>query len=89
MQAFSVVTTWQVYRGEGKKEKDLIFSVRRSSIFQMKTKLVVIKDKKKFEDACDYTVQGSWFERSCEVYVEDSSTILAQVCIFCIYFFFP
>lgn len=82
MQAFSVVTTWQVYRGEGRSEKDLIFSVRRSSIFQMKTKLAVFVAKKRFrlEDVCNYTVEGSWFQRSCQVYAQDSSTLLAQVC---------
>lgn len=47
----------------------------------MKTKLAVFMAKNKYEDVCDYTVQASWFARSCEVYVGDASTKLAQVCI--------
>ncbi|KAH6777945.1 hypothetical protein C2S51_009257 [Perilla frutescens var. frutescens] len=78
-KTFALRSTWEVFRGKGKNEKDLIFSVRRASIFQMKTKLVVFMAKNKSEDVCNYTVEGSWFERSCEVYAGDSSVIVAQV----------
>ncbi|KAH6786998.1 hypothetical protein C2S52_006550 [Perilla frutescens var. hirtella] len=78
-KTFALRSTWEVFRGEGKNEKDLIFSVRRASIFQMKTKLVVFMAKNKSEEVCNYTMEGSWFERSCEVYVGDSSMIVAQM----------
>ncbi|KAK3219888.1 hypothetical protein Dsin_013858 [Dipteronia sinensis] len=32
---------WQVFRGEGKDFKDLIFNAKRSSMLQLKTELVV------------------------------------------------
>ncbi|KAL8501941.1 hypothetical protein ACS0TY_021171 [Phlomoides rotata] len=31
------------------------------------------------EDVCDYTVQGSWFQKLCKVYFGDSSTIVAMM----------
>ncbi|XP_057808261.1 protein LURP-one-related 10-like isoform X2 [Salvia miltiorrhiza] len=76
---FSVFDTWKVFRGEGQDKRDLIFIVERASIFQMKTKLAVFLAENKYEDVCDYTVQTSWFERSCQVNVGDSSTKLAQM----------
>ncbi|KAG6433721.1 hypothetical protein SASPL_105336 [Salvia splendens] len=77
-KTFSILSTWQVFRGEGKDQKDLIFSVRRSSFFQMKTKLSVFVAEN--SDVCDYTVQADWFQRFCQVYVGDSPyKKLAQV----------
>ncbi|KAL1545430.1 hypothetical protein AAHA92_22158 [Salvia divinorum] len=81
-KTLSILTTWQVFRGEGKDQKDLIFSARKSSFFQLKTKLsVFVADQNsECEDVCDYTVQADWFQRFCQVYVGDSSYVkLAQV----------
>lgn len=69
---------WKVFRGESRDDKDLIFSVRRSSVFQMKTKHVFLANNKS-ENVCDYTIRGSWFERSCKIFAGTSSTIAAQV----------
>lgn len=79
MQTLTAHSRWQVFRGESTNDKDLIFSARRSSMIQMKTKLHVFLANNISEDVCDYMVQGSWFQRSYEVYVGDSSTIVAQV----------
>lgn len=70
---------WQAFRGESTEESDLIFSVKRSSILQLKTKLHVFLANNTKEDVCDFKVEGSWFERSCVVYAGESSTILAQM----------
>ena len=70
---------WQVFRGESTELKDLIFSVKKSSVFQLKTKLDVFLANNTKEEVCDFKVNGSWFERSCVVYAGESLTIAAQV----------
>ncbi|CAJ1948288.1 unnamed protein product [Sphenostylis stenocarpa] len=70
---------WQVFRGESTEMKDLIFSVQRSSLFQLKTKLDVFLANNTKEKVCDFKVKGSWFERSCVVYAGESLTIVAQM----------
>ncbi|XP_020236670.1 protein LURP-one-related 15 [Cajanus cajan] len=70
---------WQVFRGESMELKDLIFSVKRSSIFQLKTKLDVFLANNTKEEVCDFKVKGSWFDRSCVVYVGESLNFIAQM----------
>ncbi|MBA0819953.1 hypothetical protein Gohar_021978 [Gossypium harknessii] len=70
---------WQVFRGESTEEKDLIFTVKRSSMIQLKTKLHVFLATNPKEDVCDFRVEGSWLERSCIIYSGESNTILAQM----------
>lgn len=70
---------WQAYRGESTEAKDLIFTLKRSSLIQFKTKLDVFLATNTKEDVCDFKVKGSWFERSCVVYAGESNTIVAQV----------
>ncbi|KAK3227448.1 hypothetical protein Dsin_007310 [Dipteronia sinensis] len=70
---------WQVFRGESTDQKDLIFTAKRSSMFQLKTKLDVFLANNTKEDVCDFKVKGSWFERSCVVYAGESDTIVAQM----------
>ncbi|KAK2647481.1 hypothetical protein Ddye_014970 [Dipteronia dyeriana] len=70
---------WQVFRGESTDSKDLIFTAKRSSMFQLKTKLDVFLANNTKEDVCDFKVKGSWFERSCVVYAGESDTIVAQM----------
>ncbi|XWS09473.1 hypothetical protein CRYUN_Cryun40dG0087600 [Craigia yunnanensis] len=70
---------WQVFRGDSTDSSDLIFSAKRSSMFQLKTKLDVFLANNIKEDVCDFKVKGSWLERSCVVYAGESSTIVAQM----------
>ncbi|KAI4353500.1 hypothetical protein L6164_002445 [Bauhinia variegata] len=70
---------WQAFRGESTEPKDLIFSLKRSSMFQLKTKLDVFLANNTSEEVCDFKVKGSWFERSCTIYAGESSTIVAQM----------
>lgn len=70
---------WQVFKGESSEEKDLMFTVKRSSMIQLKTKLDVFLANNPKEDVCDFRVEGSWLERSCVVYSGQSNTILAQM----------
>ncbi|KAK7845690.1 protein lurp-one-related 15 [Quercus suber] len=51
---------WQIFRGGSVEAKDLIFSVKRSSMIQFKTKLHVFLANNTKEDVCDYRIEGSW-----------------------------
>ncbi|XP_008799837.2 protein LURP-one-related 15-like [Phoenix dactylifera] len=70
---------WQVYRGDSSDSKDLLFSVRKSSLIQFKTALDVFLAANTSEQACDFKIKGSYFERSCTIYLGESNTIIAQM----------
>ncbi|PPS03676.1 hypothetical protein GOBAR_AA16986 [Gossypium barbadense] len=66
-------------QGESTEEKDLIFTAKRSSMIQLKTKLHVFLATNPKEDVCDFRMEGSWLERSCFIYSGERNTILAQM----------
>nr|XP_027069133.1 protein LURP-one-related 10-like [Coffea arabica] len=70
---------WKVFEEMLLMIKSLLFSVKKSSLIQFKTKLDVFLASNTKEDVCDFKIEGSWFERSCTVYAGDSSTIVAQM----------
>ncbi|KAL2250340.1 protein LURP-one-related 15-like [Sesamum indicum] len=70
---------WQVFRGESTDAKDLLFSVKKSSLIQLKTKLDVFLGCNTREEVCDFKIEGSWFERSCVIYAGNSTNIIAQM----------
>lgn len=70
---------WEAFRGESTDSKNLIFTLKRSSLIQLKTKLDVFLAGNRKEDVCDFKIKGSWFERSCVVYAGESNNIVAQV----------
>ncbi|KAH7514715.1 hypothetical protein FEM48_Zijuj11G0120000 [Ziziphus jujuba var. spinosa] len=70
---------WEVYRGDSTDSSNLLFSAKRSSMFQFKTKLDVFLANNTTENVCDFKVKGSWLERSCVIYAGESSTIVAQM----------
>ncbi|XP_059668107.1 protein LURP-one-related 15-like [Cornus florida] len=70
---------WQVYRGDSSDSKDLLFSVKKSSLIQLKTQLDVFLATNTKEDVCDFKIKGSWLDRSCVIYAGESSTIVAQM----------
>ncbi|XP_051130148.1 protein LURP-one-related 15 [Andrographis paniculata] len=70
---------WQAFRGQSNDERDMIFSVRKSSILQMRTKLEVFMASNTREEICDFRIEGSWFERSCVIYAGNSDIILAKM----------
>ncbi|CAL9242628.1 unnamed protein product [Arabidopsis halleri] len=59
---------WQVFRGGNTEQRDLLYTVKRASMLQLKTKLDVFLGHNKDEKRCDFRVKGSWLERSCVVY---------------------
>ena len=78
-QILSAHRRWQVFRGESTDSKDLLFSVKKSRLLQFKTELHVIMASNTNEEACDFKIKGSYFERSCTVYLGESNSIVAQV----------
>uniref|UniRef100_A0A2P2IKX6 Protein LURP-one-related 15-like n=1 Tax=Rhizophora mucronata TaxID=61149 RepID=A0A2P2IKX6_RHIMU len=70
---------WQLFRGESTEEKDLLFNVKRSSLFQLNTQLDVFLAPNTSESVPDFKVKGSWRERSCTIYLGESNTMIAQM----------
>ncbi|XP_050379421.1 protein LURP-one-related 15-like [Argentina anserina] len=72
---------WKIYRGDSTDSRNLIFSVKKSSVVQWKTNLHVFLAHNQAEHTPDFKVKGSWFERSCVVFAgkSKSSNIVAQV----------
>ncbi|KAL2509931.1 Protein LURP-one-related 15 [Forsythia ovata] len=70
---------WQVYRGESTDAKNLLFSVKKSSLLQFRTKLDVFLASNTAENVCDFRIEGSWLERSCIISSGNSSNIVAQM----------
>lgn len=71
--------TWQVFDGDSFDPKDLLFTVKRPNIVQLKCKLNVFLASNTSKDVWDFTMKGSFFTRSCKVYKGDSSMVIAQV----------
>ncbi|XP_078428983.1 protein LURP-one-related 15-like [Wolffia australiana] len=70
---------WKVYRGSSTDDKDLLFVAKRSHMLQLKTSLDVFLAANTSKNVPDFKVKGSFFERSCSVYVGDTSSIVAQM----------
>ncbi|KAJ4978600.1 hypothetical protein NE237_009380 [Protea cynaroides] len=70
---------WQVFRGESSESKDLLFSAKRSSMFQFKTELDVFLAANTKEEGCDFKIKRSRLERSCTIYLGESSNVIAQM----------
>ncbi|KAI4356108.1 hypothetical protein L6164_000155 [Bauhinia variegata] len=70
---------WEAFRGESTEHNDLIFTLKRSSLIQLKAKLDVFLSNNTKEDVCDFRVKGSWHERSCIVYAGETNNIVAQM----------
>ncbi|KAB1221826.1 Protein LURP-one-related 15 [Morella rubra] len=69
---------WEVFRGDSIDSEDLLFSARKSSMLQFKTKLHVFLANNTAEDVCDFKLKESWSQDSCVIYAGDSSTIVAE-----------
>ncbi|CAL9222866.1 unnamed protein product [Arabidopsis halleri] len=70
---------WRVFRGGSTEESDLLYTVKRSNMIQLTTKLDVFLADNIEEKKCDYRVEGVWLEKSCVVYAGNSDIIVAQV----------
>ncbi|KAL1223707.1 Protein LURP-one-related 13 [Cardamine amara subsp. amara] len=78
MKVTSKHDRWQVYRGSDLDDK--IFTVKRSSTVQLKTRVeVFLKQNQTKESSCDFTIKGRFMKRACTIYVGASTKIIAQV----------
>lgn len=68
-----------VFRGNSTDSKDLLFTVGKSKMIQLKTTLNVYLASNNKQDVCDFKIKGSWLERSCIFYAGESKAIVAQV----------
>ncbi|KAJ6871529.1 hypothetical protein NC652_037015 [Populus alba x Populus x berolinensis] len=71
---------WEVFRGESTEQKDLLFSVKQSSLFQLvSSKLHVFLPSNTTESVPDFRIEGAFIDSSCTIYLGNSNTIVAQV----------
>ncbi|PKA54062.1 Protein LURP-one-related 15 [Apostasia shenzhenica] len=70
---------WLVYRGESTKEEDLLFTVKKSSVWRIKTELDVFLASNTSQQQCDFKVKGSFHERSCTIFLGDSNILIARM----------
>ncbi|KFK40277.1 hypothetical protein AALP_AA3G354200 [Arabis alpina] len=70
---------WKVFRGGSTDKRNLLYTVKKSSMVQFKTKLNVFLSNNRDEKICDFRVKGTWSEDSCIVYAGETDTIIAQM----------
>ena len=80
LQIMSMHRRWEAFRGESKEEKDLLFTAKKSKLYQFKTELDIFLGKNKGK-VPDFKVKGGYRESSCSVLLGDSNTMLAQVAL--------
>ena len=67
--------TWEVFRGDSSSASDLLFTVKRSTLLQLRTEMDVFLAGNTAKQACDFKMKGSYFA----FYLGDSDTMIAQV----------
>ncbi|XP_020596762.1 protein LURP-one-related 15-like [Phalaenopsis equestris] len=78
-KAISMHRRWQVFRGDSSNSSDLLFSVKKSGLLQFRTELDVFLASNTAESQCDFKIRGSFHERSCLIYLGDSTNVLARM----------
>lgn len=70
---------WQAFRGESTEAKDLIFSIKRSSAFQIHDEWFVYLADNTKEENCDFKIVGSYSKKNYTIYKGNSSFVVAQL----------
>ncbi|KAI4365543.1 hypothetical protein MLD38_021520 [Melastoma candidum] len=71
---------WKAYRAESCDPRDLLFSVKRSSLVQlMGMRLHVYLANNTGEECCDFRVEGSWSRNNCVIYAGYSNSVVTKV----------
>ncbi|KAM0852217.1 hypothetical protein ACQ4PT_051902 [Festuca glaucescens] len=78
-KVFSMHHRWEVFRGDSSNASNLLFSVKKSSMIQLKTEMDVFLAGNTAHQVCDFKINGNYFDRSCAFYLGDSTTMVAQV----------
>ncbi|KAK9288416.1 hypothetical protein L1049_016872 [Liquidambar formosana] len=66
-----------VFKGDISDARDLLFTTKRHSILPCDNEIQVFLPNNKVEEICDFRVK--WEERSCVVYLGESSTAIAEM----------
>ncbi|EMS68499.1 hypothetical protein TRIUR3_16300 [Triticum urartu] len=78
-KVFSMHHRWEVFRGDSTSSGDLLFSVKTTSLIQLKTEMDVFLAGNTAQQVCDFKIKGSYFDRSCVFYLGDSNNMVAQM----------
>ncbi|PKA65378.1 Protein LURP-one-related 15 [Apostasia shenzhenica] len=70
---------WQVFAGESTEPKDLLFSLKRTSTFQLHDEWVVFLAANTKEEECDFKITGSYRKKNYSIYRGNSSLVVAQM----------
>ncbi|KAJ4980128.1 hypothetical protein NE237_010908 [Protea cynaroides] len=77
-QKFQIMSgDWQVFSGDSSDSKDLLFSTKKPSIF--KTDLDVFLAANTKEEVCDFKIKDIFLDRSCTIYLGESSNVIAKM----------
>lgn len=79
MQLLAASDCWEAFSGKSTEPKDLIFTRKRSSLFQLRTTLNVFLANNTTK-VCDFKVKANLSARSWVVYIGESDTVAAKVC---------
>lgn len=79
--ALMLSTRWKVFRGDSTSRRDLIFTVVKPSVIQLRgpTKVSVFLASNDAEQACDFRITGSYHDGACAVSLGDSDTVIAKI----------
>ncbi|KAJ6969065.1 hypothetical protein NC653_036891 [Populus alba x Populus x berolinensis] len=71
---------WEVFRGESIEQKDLLFSVKQSSVFQLVSSKVkcIPTFYTRQKSVPDFRIEGAFIDSSCTIYLGNSNTIVAH-----------
>ncbi|KAK8443810.1 hypothetical protein SEVIR_9G036600v4 [Setaria viridis] len=78
--ALMLNTRWKVFRGDSTSRRDLLFTVVKPSVIQLRgpTKVSVFLASNDAEQACDFRITGSYHDGACAVSLGDSDTVIAK-----------
>lgn len=73
-------TRWKVFRGDSTRRRDLLFTVVKPSVIQLRgsTKVSIFLASNDAEQACDFRITGSYHDGACAVSLGDSDTVIAK-----------
>lgn len=74
-------TRWKVFRGDSTRRRDLLFTVVKPSVIQLRwsTKVSVFLASNDAERVCDFRITGSYHDGACSVTLGDSDTVIAKI----------
>ncbi|CAN6322169.1 unnamed protein product [Urochloa humidicola] len=72
-------TRWGVFRGDSTSRRNLLFTVVKQSVIQVRTKIYVFLAGNAGEEAPDFVIRGSYYDGVCTVSPGNSDAAIAQI----------